>query len=71
MRERLAAKYGTDDLRAVISGCPEQDTVLMGQFGFRFIMKNPFTGEETGAAPYGGSRRRFMPKTFAKSMFWA
>lgn len=50
MRERLTAKYGTDDLQAVISERPEQDTVEMGQFGFKFIMKNPFTGESSGAA---------------------
>lgn len=48
MMPLLASKYGTNDLQAVISERPGQDTMIFGQYGFKVIMDTPMVTRKDG-----------------------
>lgn len=48
MMSFMTSKYGTEDLQAVISERPEQDTMVFKQYGFKVMMDSPMITRKDG-----------------------
>jgi len=48
MTSLLTSKYGSEDLQAVISERPEQDTMTFNRFGFKVMMDTPMITRKDG-----------------------
>lgn len=48
MMPLLTARYGTDELQAVIAESPEADTMVFGRYGFKAIMDSPMSSRKDG-----------------------